>query len=474
MSSPITARLRDRIAPFKNLIDFARDPIALFERHHAERGDLFEMPMAGQETPLVCVDPKAVKELVAASYDDASRYAGGVDVFIDPLSLILLDDEPHRAHRRLLAPGFGAEAVRAFGGQMHEICDRALDRAPVDRPFEMVTLMQDITMRVILRCLLGVDEGPRFEELRRLVVEYMQMVFSPEMAAFGALATPGRARAAIARLARRAHRHPVDAPFTPSSLPYRRIADRLGRIQAILDDEIARRRARGVDGKEDVLSRMIAARFDDGAPLAHDDLVAQLFMLLIGGYETTSITLCWAVHCLIQHPAAVARVRDELADVMGEGFDPARVRDLPYLAAAIQESMRLHPIAVGVSRRLRRPYTVAGRALAPGTIVMLCIYLTQRSPALWDEPAAFRPERMLERRPSPHAFFPFGVGVWRCLGAAFAEHEMRIVLARLVARFDLEAAPGPPIHAEQRSVTAAPSGGLPVILRRRRERPAAA
>ena len=467
-------RLRERIAPVTTLVDLARDPYRLLSDLRRQHGDVFDLAMAGQAPVVVCADPKAVRELMSASYDDASRYAGGVEIFIDPLSLILLDDEPHRAHRRLLAPGFNAEAVRAFGGEMVEITERALDRAPLDRPIPLVGVMQDITMRVILRCLLGVDEGPRFEELRALVVDYMRMVFAPEMVAVGALAGPARARAAIAALARRAHRSPPDRPFAPSSLPYLRIADRLGRIEAILDDEIAQRQARGLAGKEDVLSRMIGARQDDGAPLAHDDLLAQLFMLIIGGYETTSLTLCWAVHCLIRHPEALARVRAELDEVMGDGFDPARVRDLAYLGAVIQESMRLYPIAIGVSRRLRRPLVAAGRELPVGTVVMASVYLVQRHPDLWDAPEAFRPERMLDRRPSPHQFFPFGAGVWRCLGAAFAEHEMRIVLARLCARLDVEAAPGPEVHAEQRSITAAPTGGLPVVLRARRAVPAAA
>lgn len=466
-------RLGRRLAPAANLINLGRDPYRLLEALWREHGDVFDFLLAGQRPVVVCADPQGVRELVTASYESASRYAGGVELFVDPLSLILLDDEPHRGHRKLLGPSFNAEAVRAFGPTMVEITDRSLDRAPLDRPAPLLPVMQDITMRVILRCLLGVDEGPRFEELRTLVVEYMRMVFSPEMVALGAVSLPARARASIVALSRRARKIAADAPFTPSRLPYRRIGDRLGRIEAILEAEITERRASGVDGREDVLSRMIAARQADGSPLAPADLLAQLFMLIIGGYETTSLSLCWAVHALLQHPEVLARARAEVDAVMGAGFDAGRVRELHYLSATIYESMRLYPIAIGVSRELRRPMTIAGRDLPIGTVVMANIFLTQRHPSLWEDPLTFRPERMLERRPAPHLFFPFGVGVWRCLGAAFAEHELRIVLARLLARLDVEAAPGAPVHAEQRSVAAGPSGGLPVILRARRT-PAAA
>ncbi len=453
--------------PIANLINFARDPYGLFEELQREHGDVFDLALAGQEEVVVCADPAGVRELVTASYETAARYAGGVAVFIDPLSLILLDDEPHRSHRKLLGPNFRGDVVRAFGPTMTEVTERSLDRAPLGEAAPLLGLMQDITMRVILRCLLGVDDGPRFEELRTLVVEYMRMVFGPEMAAFGALTSPSRARASIVAMSKRAREHRVDAPFRPSRLPYRRIADRLGRIEAILTAEIAERQAAGVEGRSDVLSKMIAARLVDGEALSDDDLLAQLFMLIIGGYETTSLTLCWAVHGLLEHPEALRRARAEVDEVMGEGFDEGRVRELKYLNAAINESMRLNPIAVGVSRRIRQPMRVAGRDLPAGTIVMANIYLTQRHPDLWEDPEVFRPERMLGKRPPPHLFLPFGVGVWRCIGAAFAEHEMRIVLARLLARFDIEAAPGVEIRAEQGGLAAGPTGGLPVILRRR-------
>lgn len=450
-----------------NLVNFARDPYALLEALQREHGDVFDFALAGQEPVVVCADPEGVRELVTASYETASRYAGGVAVFVDPLSLILLDDEPHRSHRKLLGPNFRVDVVRAFGPTMAEITDKSLDKASLGEAKPLLGLMQDITMRVILRCLLGVDDGPRSEELRILVVEYMKMVFGPEMAAFGALTSPHRARAAIVAMSERAQKRPVDAPFTPSKLPYLRIADRLGRIEAILNAEIAERQAAGVEGRTDVLSKMIAARLADGEALSHRDLLAQLLILIIGGYETTSLTLCWAIHALLRNPEALKAARAEVDEVMGDGFDDSRVRDLKYLNAATYESMRLYPIAVGISRQIRKPMTVAGRELPVGTIVMANIYLTQRHPDLWEDPTVFRPERMMGKRPPPHLFLPFGVGVWRCLGAAFAEHEMRIVLARLLARFDIEAAPGVEIRSEQRSIAAGPSGGLPVILRRR-------
>jgi cytochrome P450 len=212
---------------------------------------------------------------------------------------------------------------------------------------------------------------------------------------------------------------------------------------------------------------LLRIRFEDGSAMSREELLDQLLLLLLGGYETTSMSLCWAVHCLVQHPEALARVRAELADVMGDGFDPARVRDLHYLGAVIHESMRLYPIAIGISRKLRAPQRISGKDLPAGAIVMASIYLIHRNPALWPEPEQFKPERMLDKRPPAWQLFPFGGGAWRCLGAAFAEHEMRIVLARLLTAYDVAIAPGVTVRAVQRGITVGPEGGLPVRLTRR-------
>lgn len=458
--------LRDRwqgaIEPIDNLVKIARDPYRFLDDLRRRSGELAELRMAGMPTVLVCSEPDAVRQLLTGSYDQLERFAGGVELFVDPLALILTDDEHHRQRRKLLNPAFNAESVRAFGPTMLEIADGVLDQLPQGTTFPMVGPMQDITMRVILRCLFGVAEGPRFEELRTLVVEYLQGVFGPDMLALGAALTPTRAHVALMKLSRRARAVAVDVPFTPSRLPVQRIADRLGRIHALLEAEIDRCLADGPETRNDVLALMLRARFADGQPMSREELHAQLLMLVIGGYETTSLSLCWAVHCLVNHPEALARVRAEVEQVMQGGFDPARVRDLNYLGAVIAEAMRLYPIGIGVSRRLRKPMRLLGRDLAAGTIVMLSVYLMQRHPSLWSEPDAFKPERMLERKPSATVHFPFGGGVWRCLGAAFAEHEMRIVLARLFTRFSVSPDPDFKVHATQKGITAGPSGGLPV------------
>lgn len=463
------ADVADRLSehPIANLVNSGRDPYGLIERLYKRHGEMFEYKIAALPTVRVCADPEGVRQVLSGSYDEFERFAGGVELFVGPHALILQDGDPHRVRRKPMNPGFNAESVRAFGPAMLEIADRTLASLEPGRTLSLLDAMQDITMRVIMRCIFGVADGPRFEELRVITIEYLRQIFSPEALALGVLLKPAGAQKWISGRSKAARASEPGSDFTPSRWPLQRIADRLGRIHSLLAAEIDRCIEQGPETRHDVLAMLLRIRFEDGSAMSRAELLDQLLLLLLGGYETTSMSLCWAVHCLVQHPETIARVRAELAEVMGDGFDPARVRDLTYLGAVINESMRLYPIAIGISRKLRVPRRISGVDLPAGAIVMASIYLIQRNPALWPEPEQFKPERMLDRRPPAWQLFPFGGGAWRCLGAAFAEHEMRIVLARLLTSYDVSIAPGVTVRAVQRGITVGPEGGLPVRLTRR-------
>jgi cytochrome P450 len=460
------SHLKEKIreTPFFTLIDTVRDPFDLLRRRQKRHGDLFTLNLLGLPPLNICSEAETIKQLVTGSYEQLERYSGSVDLFLGPRSLIHLNDDVHRARRKLMNPSFNIDSVRVYGATMLEITDRALSTLRPGQRLSMLPKMRDITLRVIMRCVFGVTEGPRFEELRRLVLEYLNMIFQPDLFGLGAILGQKEVQRRIDLAAQSARRISVDQPFSPSALPFKRIADRLGRIQAILDAEIERCITEGPKKRKDIAALLLQARFDDGQPMSRDEIIEQLLMLLIGGYETTSNALCWAVYCLLRHKDVLGRVRSEVETVMGgKPFDAARARDLSYLGAMIQESMRLYPIALAMPRRLKKPMHIAGRELPAGTILMASIYLAQRNPSLWKDPETFLPERMLERRPPPTQLFPFGAGMWRCLGAAFAEHEMRIVLARLATQFSLELGSSA-IKPRQLGITISPSAGLPVVV----------
>jgi len=194
-----------------------------------------------------------------------------------------------------------------------------------------------------------------------------------------------------------------------------------------------------------------------------------MFTMLMAGHETTATSLAWAFYELLRHPDVHRRLRDELHAVLGDGpLEPGHVSRLEYLDAVLKETQRLTPVVAFTGRMLRAPARIGGRELPAGVVVSPAIYLTHRRPDLWPEPERFHPDRFLGVRPNPSHFFPFGGGVRRCLGAAFATYEMKVVLAEVVRRTDLRIAPGYRMRRVQRAVTYAPSDGMPVVMVGRR------
>ena len=168
--------------------------------------------------------------------------------------------------------------------------------------------------------------------------------------------------------------------------------------------------------------------------------------ILLAGHETTATSLAWVMYRLLQHPDVLETARTEVASVFGNGRQASlaeQVAELGYLDAVIKETARLHPVVPIVVRYLEAPTRIGDFDLPAGSVAAPCIYLTHRRPDVWPDPETFRPERFIDRRVDPYAFFPFGGGARHCLGAAFATYEMKIVLARVLARVSLRPDPGP-------------------------------
>jgi cytochrome P450 len=215
----------------------------------------------------------------------------------------------------------------------------------------------------------------------------------------------------------------------------------LGRVDALIDEEIAERRVRPGD---DVLSLLLQARHEGGEPMTEQEIRDELMTLLVAGHETTATALSWALERLARHPHAWQRLRDD-----GE----------PYADAIVKETLRLRPVLPVVVRKLTRDHTVAGMELPKGTVVAPCIWLMHRRADLYADPAAFRPERFLGVKPGTYTWIPFGGGVRRCLGAAFAEMEMRTVLRALAERFDVSPAVDGAEPVRRRAITLTPGAG---------------
>jgi cytochrome P450 family 135 len=403
-------------------------PISFLESCRSRYGEVFGVRFLGFETPMVMLsDPEAIRALytVPAHGLPPGRSLALLPI-VGPRSVLLLEGREHLARRRLMLPPFHGERMRAYESTVREVVAREVDDWPEGQPFAVHPHMQRITLDVILRAVFGVTDERRrarlAERLGRLLTE---------------TASAGLQFAVL--LSRR---------FGTAD-PLARLGTLRREIDDLLAIEIAERRA---DPRADILSMLIAARFEDGEPMDDAEIRDQLMTLLIAGHETTATGLAWTFDLLLRHPAALGRLVAEV-DAGEEA----------YMRAVVTESLRLRPVVPLAGRRLHSELRVDGHVLAPGTDVTPAIWLTHTRADRYPEPFAFRPERFLDGAPSTYAWVPFGGGVRRCLGAAFAEMEMRVVLAEVLRRRALRPASNAAERPARRNVTFSPANGTRVI-----------
>ena len=418
-------------------------PDVMMTRWLEQYGDPFCTSVISGATVISC-SPEGARCLLTADPD----YFGVADPelmlpLLGDKSLLLLSGEQHRSERKLLGPPFHGDRMRAYGALMREIALKYAARWPLHTPFRALDTTQSISLEVILRAVFGV-ESDRVEAFRQVIIDLVKS-FGPLLIFVRALRRP------LLGLG-----------------PWDRFVALRDRVDRMLDEEM-QRRAAAPQERQDILSLLMAARHEDGSPLDRQHLRDELITLLFAGHETTGLSLSWALYHLHREPEVLAKLRKELADCPPELADkPDAVAQLPYLSAVCSETLRLHPLVPVMPPRLvKRPFPFLGYTLPPGTLVTIGTTRVHKRPELYPEPLAFRPERFLGRTYSPFEYLPFGGGVRRCLGAAFAMYEMKIVLAALVESCRLELASPEPVREVRRNAVMAPANGVQLVLRER-------
>ena len=398
-------------------------------------GDMFTLKIANEGAWVFVSNPDAVKQIFTG--DPRLLHAGEANVVLLPVlgshSVLLLDEDAHMAQRKLMLPSFHGERMRGYEQTMADVAVREIERWPVGEPLSAWPTMQAITLEVIMRTVFGVTDTERLGRLGDVLGSSLSWATNPRR---------------LARLA-------VLGP--------RRIAERgtLKRALQPTDDLIfqeirARREAPDLEERDDVLSLLLQARHDDGTAMSDQELRDELMTLLVAGHETSATALAWALEALARHPDALNRLREDVG-----GGDDA------YLDAVVQETLRLRPVIALVLRRLTEPMEIGGRLLPAGVNVAPCIYLMHRRADVYPNPRAFRPERFLEKPPGTYTWIPFGGGVRRCLGASFAQFEIKVVLRELVARLDIRPARPRPERRVRRAIVFAPERGGELVVERR-------
>jgi cytochrome P450 len=326
---------------------------------------------------------------------------------------------------------------------MRDAADNAIASWPRGQAFPIHPQMRAITFETIIRAVFGFENDDDGTELRAL----LKNLFALYSSRLGTLFSLPAMR--------------IDAgPWSP----WGRAVRLTRQIDSILYAEFARRRNEGVKGRADVLSMLLLARYETGQPLPDNVIRDEMYTLMLAGHETTAATMAWIVNRLVTRPDVMDRARAEIFSVLnGEQLSATHIGKMKYLEAVINETMRLDPVVPNIGRGLKKPMTIAGRQLPAGVTIAPCIYLVHRRPELWLLPEQFNPDRFLESRQTPYTFFPFGGGSRRCLGAAFATYQMKVVIAEILSRVELKEVDGYEAHAIRRGIAFAPSEGLPVI-----------
>jgi cytochrome P450 len=412
-------------------------PIAFMESCRRRFGDAFGVHFLGFERPMVMLsDPEAIRALYTAHEHGLppGRSIALLPV-MGPGSVLLLEGQEHLARRKLMLPPFHGARMRSYEETVREVTERELDGWSAEEPFALHPRMQAITLEVILQAVFGVTDPARAARLRERLPSLLGDTASPAL----------QFRVLLSRRLGRGD-------------PLASLRELMVEIDELLLAEIAERRADpAVQEREDILSLLVAARFEDGSEMSDREVRDQLITLLLAGHETTATALAWTFDLLLRNPATLARLSAEV---------DAGVEDA-YLRAVISESLRLRPVVPLAGRRLASDLNVEGLSLPAGTDVTPAIWLTHTRPDLYPEPYAFRPERFLEESPTTYGWIPFGGGVRRCLGAAFAEMEMRVVLEAVLHRSALSPASGRAERVTRRNVTFSPRNGTLVRSRPR-------
>lgn len=418
-------------------LKYLRDPYG-FPLETARRyGDPYSWP-SFLGPMVVTGSPEGIRTLFTAEPDTYSALGAELlGPILGESNLILLSGERHRAMRKLQLPPFHGARMRAYGQLILDAAEAHAGRWQRGRPIPVHRTMQEISLQVILEAVLGLREPGRQEAFKAAVLAVISAL-KPSFMFIESLRRPLLGLSSWARFQRtRAH------------------------TSALFDEELRARRASPEPG-EDILSLLLSARYEDGSALTDDELLTQMMNLIIAGHETTASALAWSFHHIHREPEVKARLVEELQG-LPEPLEPEAVTRLPYLEAVCSEALRLEPVAPLIGRTLRKGLTLQGFDLPPGTSVGISILQVHRRADLYPDPERFRPERFLERGYTPFEYLPFGGGARRCIGAAFALYEMKLVLAAILRKYDLRPASDKPVRVAVRNTTAGPRGEVELL-----------
>ncbi|WP_066424842.1 cytochrome P450 [Anabaena sp. 4-3] len=434
------------------MLNWVVRPMPYMEECTKRYGDVFALKLDKKLPPIVFIsNPQDLQQVL--SHDTKELEAPGdlnslFEGLLGKRSLISLSGAEHQRQRQLLMPPLHGERMRGYSETINEVTAQVISQYAVGQPFNIRTVSQAITLRVIMQAVFGLDKGVRAEKLQQLLGEILETGSSLWRVA--ALYFPALQR----------DFGPIKVWGEQQQLQQQ--ADQL------MYEEIQERREHPDASRTDILSLLMDARDTEGQPMTDQELRDELMTLLVAGHETTATAIAWAMYWIHKLPQVKEKLLQEL-DSLGDNPDANTIFKLPYLTAVCSETLRIYPVGMlTFPRRVKTPITVGGYELPSGTPVMGSIYLTHQREDLYPEPKQFKPERFLERQFSPYEYLPFGGGARRCIGLAFAQWEMKLAIAQILTMRELDLADHSEVKPQRRGLVTGPNRPIQMVVKSER------
>ena len=434
--------------PLLNIYSAFR-PLNFVENYTKKYGDFYRFKLSSDRPIIVVSNPLAIEEIFTAPVDtfESAEANKVLSFLLGDNSLLLLDGKAHRNRRRLLMPPFHGELLQKCSKEIVEITNKVSDRLKTNQPFAVRSYMQEITLRVILNVVFGIDRGTRYELLRELLVELLE-TFN----------TPFKSLLII---------FPLLQKDWGKFSPWGRFLRLKAEIRELIYREIKdRRELLASEPHQDILSLLLLAKDEKGKGMTDEELHDELITLLFAGHETTASALSWMFYWIHYFPEVQAKLRSELSS-LGENADYREINNLPYLNAVISETLRIYPVASGAFARIpTRSMSILGYELNSDDWLSISIYALHHREDLYPDSKQFKPERFLEKTYSPYEYIPFGGGNRRCIGSALALLEMKLVTATVLSRFQLALTSKRPMYPVSRGITLAPPASFKMVVQK--------
>jgi cytochrome P450 len=431
------------LSPLEQAWYYAVDPVKFMERGRLEVGATFTLDVPRFGPVVVFTEEASVRKLIEGTSAEFGNAADVGKFFLGPNSILFLEGEAHAAARGRTMAAISGERMRSYGGVIIEAADRLVEGLRPGQPMEAIEVARELALAVIFRALLGLSDGPVYERLKHQTKHFLDGGHS-KLANLMSLYLPGDSLRPIV-FGRR-------DPGTMRSLPEQGVHGLVGRLPPIraardlldgLVEHIEWRTAHLDVKGDDALGFILQRARASGRPYSGAEALDETLTILLAGHDTTAIILAWALYHVGRNEAVRTRLKAEIDAACPEKtFNPRNIERLPYLRAVIDETFRLDGIARGLARRLRRDTVIEGYPLPAGTVVIGYPHGFTRDVKNFPTPEEFEPAQMLGKKLRPHEFTPFGGGYRRCVGAAFAEYELALLIGRIVQRVSFRTPPG--------------------------------